>query len=304
MKNLKNNNFKFNLLILGICLFLTFCGTSREVAITDSNLVRSTSTQIPADFLKLWEKRHIESELKVIIPRLNQLTKDNPSSYELLIMAARANYIMADGPLYLKLNDDNEALIKEEQKKSYDAAISFAEKAMALDPNFRKAVVGGAKVEEAINNLSKDYIESIYWRYASLSRWSRLEGTTTILKNKAKATQMAKRVEALDPNFLYGAAYRFFGSSETLSPAGSAAKGKEFFEKSIKIENNFFGSHVLYADIYATKKGDVKLFDKELNFVINSKPEALGKPELIPEQIIEQQKAKKILTEKDQRNLE
>ncbi len=304
MQSLKSINFKTFILFLGILLSTTFCGTSREVAISDSNLVRSTTNQVPADFQKQWEKRHIEAELKGIITKLDQLTKDNPSSYELLIMASRANYIMGDGPLYLKMTEENESAIKEEQKKFYDASISYAEKAMALDSNFRKAVVGGAKVELAIENLGKDYIDSIYWRYAALARWSRLEGTVTLLKNKGKFAQMVKRIEALDPNYFFGAVYRFYGGSETLTPGGSMTKGKENFEKAIKVENNFFGNHVLFADVWASKKRDGKLFDKELNFVINAKPEVLGKPEWVPEQIIEQMKAKKIITEKDQRNIE
>lgn len=290
--------------IIIVSLLLINCGSSRELAITNSNLVRAAATKLPADFAAIWDKRHQEKESLAAVTKINELIKENPSSYELLIIGARANYIYADGHLYIKMTEENEAAIKEEQKKVYDVAIQYSEKAMALDPTFRKAVLGGTKVEEAINGLGKDYIDAIFWRYASLARWSRLEGTTTLLKNKGKFSQMIKRVEALDPNYFFGAVYRFYGGAETLSPAGSMTKGKENFEKAIKVENNYFGNHVLYADVWATKKGDSKLFDKELNFAINSKPEVLGKPEWVPEQIVEQMKAKKIITEKDQRNLD
>jgi tetratricopeptide (TPR) repeat protein len=294
---------KLSILLTGI-LFTVYCGTSREVAITDSNLVRSTSTTIPKEFTSLWEKRHIEADCKKAIEEADKLVKQNPSSYELLIMASRLNYVYGDGHLYLKIKEDNETAIKEEQKKYYDASIQYAEKAMALEPNFRKAVVGGAKVEEAINSLGKDYIDSIYWRYAALARWSRLEGTTTLLKNKAKFSQMVKRIEVLDPNYFFGAVYRFYGGSETLSPAGSMTKGKENFDKALKTEPNFFQNSVLFADVWATKKRDRALFEKLLNFAIKSKPEVLGKPEWLPEQIIEQNKAKKIIGELEARNLD
>jgi prepilin-type processing-associated H-X9-DG protein len=303
-----NKGFKTGIkLINGIIilsLLLANCGSSRELAITNSNLVRAAATKIPADFAAIWDKRHIEAESLKAVNKINELVKENPSSYEYLIIASRANYVYADGHLYFKMTEENEAAIKTEQKKHYDASIQFAEKAMALDPTFRTAVLGGTKVEEAINGLGKDYIDAIFWRYAALARWSRLEGTTTLLKNKGKFSQMVKRVEALDPNYFFGAVYRFYGGAETLSPAGSMTKGKENFEKAIKVETNYFGNHVLYADVWATKKGDVALFKKELNLVINAKPEVLGKPEWVPEQIIEQGKAKKIIQEIEARNLD
>jgi tetratricopeptide (TPR) repeat protein len=175
---------------------------------------------------------------------------------------------------------------------------------MSLQPDFKKKVKGGASIEDSLELLGKDYIDAIYWRYAALARWSRLEGTATLLRNKGKFTKMIKRVEALDPNYFFGAVYRYYGGAETLSPTGSMAKGKEYFEKAIALENRFFGNHVLYADIWAAKKLDKDLFVKELNFVINNKPEILGRPEWVPEQIIEQEKAKKFLKEIDTRNFD
>ena len=89
-----------------------------------------------------------------------------------------------------------------------------------------------------------------------------------------------------------------------MSPTGSMAKGKENFEKAIALSNNFFGNHVLYADVWAAKKLDKALFEKELNFVISGNPNDLGRSEWVPEQIIEQGKAKKFLKEIETRNFD
>lgn len=281
------------------------CGTSRAVAISDSSVVRSeVKSPLPPDLAKLWEKRHIESELVKALPKIEELVQKNPGNYEYHIIAARAFYTYADGHIFLRLTEETEKTVKPELTKQYDKAIQYAEKAMALEPNFKKKVLAGSSVEDGLDLLGKEYIDSIYWRYAAFARWSRLEGTTTLLKNKGKFTKMVKRVEALDPNYFFGAVYRYYGGAETLSPTGSMAKGKENFEKAIALANNFFGNHVLYADVWAAKKLDKELFLKELNFVISSKPEILGQNEWIPEQMIEQEKARKFLKEIDTRNFD
>lgn len=299
------NSKKYILLALLAGLVATnACGTSRGVAISDSDVVRSEAKKLPADVAKLWEKRHIEADLAAALPLIEDLVQKNPANYDYLIIAARAFYTYADGHVFLRLTEETEKQVKPELSKNYDKAIQYAEKAMALNPDFRKKVVGGSSVEDALDLLGADYIDSIYWRYAALARWSRLEGTVTLLKNKGKFTKMVKRVEALNPNYFFGAVYRYYGGAETLSPTGSMAKGKENFEKAIAVANNFFGNHVLYADVYAAKKLDKALFEKELNFAINGNPKDLGQPEWVPEQIIEQNKAKKFLKEIDTRNFD
>lgn len=285
-------------------LLSAHCGTSRAITMTDENIVRSDSKSLPGDVAKLWDKRHVEADLAQALPKIEELADKNPGDYNLQIIAARANYTYADGHIFLKMNDDNEKQIKAQLSKLYDKAIQYAERAMSLQPEFKKKVKAGGSIEDSLDLLNKDYIDSLYWRYAALARWSRLEGTGTLLRNKGKFTKMMKRVEALDPNYFFGAVYRYYGGSETLSPTGSMAKGKENFEKAIALENRFFGNHVLYADIWATKKLDKALFEKELNFVISSKPEILGRPDWLPEQIIEQQKAKKFLKEIESRNFD
>ena len=288
--------------VVAVSMAFSACGTSRGVAISDA--VRADSKGLPADVAKLWEKRHIEAELVKALPKIEELVKNNPGNYEYHIIAARAFYTYADGHIFLRLTEDNEKQVKPELTKQYDKAIQYAEKAMPLEPAFKKKLLAGGSIEDGLELLGKDYIDSIYWRYAAFARWSRLEGTTTLLKNKGKFTKMVKRVEALDPNYFFGAVFRYYGGAETLSPTGSMAKGKENFEKAIQLAPKFFGNHVLYADVWVAKKLDKALFEKELNFAISSDPSDLGRPEWVPEQIIEQNKAKKFLKEIETRNFD
>lgn len=288
--------------VAAVSMVFSACGTSRGVAISDA--VRADSKGLPADVAKLWENRHIEAELVKALPKIEELVKNNPSNYEYHIIAARAFYTYADGHIFLRLTEDTEKQVKPELTKAYDKAIQYAEKAMSLEPAFKKKLLAGSSIEDGLELLGKDYIDSIYWRYAAFARWSRLEGTTTLLKNKGKFTKMVKRVEALDPNYFFGAVYRYYGGAETLSPTGSMAKGKENFEKAIQLAPNFFGNHVLFADVWAAKKLDKALFEKHMNIAINGNPKDLGRPEWVPEQIIEQGRAKKFLKEIETRNFD
>ncbi|MCS6972829.1 MAG: hypothetical protein NZL89_07375, partial [Leptospiraceae bacterium] len=74
---------------------------------TDENVVRSDGKGLPPDIAKKWEKRHIESELAAVLPKIEELADKNPGDYNLQILAARANYTYADGHVFLKMNEQN-----------------------------------------------------------------------------------------------------------------------------------------------------------------------------------------------------
>jgi hypothetical protein len=54
-------------------------------------------------------------------------------------------------------------------------------------------------------------------------------------------------------------------------------------------------THVLIADLYATKRQDRALFERELKFVLDTPSTSI--PELVPEHDIEKKKAQKLLGE-------
>ncbi len=72
-------------------------------------------------------------------------------------------------------------------------------------------------------------------------------------------------------------------------------KSKQNYDKALELDPNYFATKVLYAELYATKAEDKALFTKLLNEVISGKPDVL--PDLIAEQKIEQEKAKRLLAQ-------
>ena len=109
-----------------------------------------------------------------------------------------------------------------------------------------------------------------------------------------------QRASELDPTYFHGGYHRYMGAFETKTAGlagGSLEKAKEHFEKSIEVAPGYLGTKVLYADYYATKTNDKELFVRLLNEVVSADPSAV--PELLPENISEQAKAKALLAELD-----
>jgi len=71
-------------------------------------------------------------------------------------------------------------------------------------------------------------------------------------------------------------------------------KSRENFEVAIKYFPEFFENHVSYAQYYAAKAKDSALFKRELQLTIQT--HAYLKREIFPEQLLEQNQAKILLS--------
>ncbi len=236
-----------------------------------------------------WKNRHEKADLEQALKTLEEAASEDPTNVDILIHLTRGYYLMGDAH-----SEDNEA-----KKTNFDLATRWGERALATNDAFKKKVkTEGRNVEEALDTLTKREVPAMYWTAASLGKWARLSGLGTMLKYKNRIKMLIERVEALEPEYFWGAVPRYWGTYYAVAPGfagGDMNKSIQQYEKSFKLANNYFGTHVLFAENYATKKGDRELFKKHLDFVLNGKPESL--PELVPEQIIEQRKAKKMLAQ-------
>lgn len=284
-----------------ILISVVACGKSRSVKIVASEVERSkTPAKLPADIEKLLKTKHNEADLRQAIVLLEQFSNENPQYQDVKVTLCRANYLMGDGHLWLKLTGDadTDAPVKAESIKYYDAAVSWCEAALAMNPKFRdKVVKDGLEVEKALDVLDVDDIDALYWRYASLGKWSRLSGFTTILANRSKFTAMINRVRELEKTmgkeYFYSATLRYDATSNALSPTGDKKLADKLFEEAIKKHPNYFAVRVLYAE--SRLKGDETKFKSQLEYVLKGNPKSL--PEIESDQIVEQRKAKKLLDE-------
>lgn len=242
-----------------------------------------------------WAQRHIEEKLLASIAAYKQLVNANPSYYEGLVRLSRGYYLLADG----HYTDDSQFA---KRADTYKEGIRWGERAMATNKSFYDIVsTPKGNTESALYTLNKREVSAIYWTAVNLGKWVRQNGILATFKYKLQLEQMIDRVAALDPTFYYGAVDRYWGAFYSLVPGYSAddiEKSRRHFIDSLKVENYYLGTHVLYAAAYAVKVENKELFKKELEFVL--KASANQVPEVKSENILEKRKAQKLLEKIDQ----
>ncbi len=280
------------ILVLSAAL-VSGCAITRTVGwnqgVEGSSLSEKEVRKLSTDAKSHWDKRLDRAELEQALSGWERLANANPADFESRAMLARGYYLLADGHI-----PDAQM---EEKKKYWEIGTSWGEKALATNAAFRKLVQDEKKpVEESLDALTRTEVPAIYWTAVNLGKWAKNSNITTTLKYKTRIKKMIERVEALEPTYFYGATHRYWGVYYSALPklfGGSLEKSSEHFQKSLKTANDYFGTHVLYAEMVFAKKGDRAGFRRELNFVINGK--ASGIPELVAENTIEQRKAKAML---------
>lgn len=256
-------------------------------ASSKGSMSESEQKTILQEAKKLWQTRQVQADLENALKKFEKVAQANPKNREVLVHLARGYYLLADAHL------EN----MEEKKKNWEISVTWGERGLALNDGFRKSVVDEKKpVAESLGTLTKDDIDSLYWAAASLGKWAKNSGIATTLKYKNQIRGMIEKVGELSPDYFYGAVHRYWGVYYAVAPGfagGSMDKSWESFQKSLKVANNYFGTHVLVAENYAPKKSDKALFEKELKWVLAQKANVI--PELTPENTLEQKKAKKML---------
>jgi len=257
------------------------------------NLSKEERAQIEMKAQAAWSKRHIKKDLLEALEHFESLANSSIERefYKYTTLLTRGYYLLADAH-----EDDIEA-----KKRYWNIGTAWSEKAMALNPDFKKAVDRGEDVTDALKFLDKSYVDSMYWSAANLGKWAKSSGIATSLKYKNRIRMLISKVEEYEPSFFYAAAARYWGAFYAVAPSfagGDIKKSKESFEKSISLAPTYLGTQVLFAELYDTKKADKKSFARRLKKVIETSDNI--DPAIMPENIIEKRKAKKLLAEIDQ----
>jgi tetratricopeptide (TPR) repeat protein len=294
---MKKNNMIFSkLLMILILTSLAGCASSRRSAWEQDDqaiaLGESDKNQLMNDAKKLWKTRNIQADLEQALEKFRKVALADPKNYEALTYLTRGYYLLADGILQ----------DPQQKKANWEISVTWGEKGMATNPEFKKAVADEKKpLSEAVQLLNKNQIEALYWSAASLGKWAKMTGIVTTLQYKSQIIKMIETVEKLQPDFFYGAVHRYWGVYYAVAPSfagGSMEKSLANFQKAFKMANLYLGTHLLYAENYLARKGDRENFQKELDFVLKAKTNVI--PELEPEHILEMEKAKRILNNIDQ----
>lgn len=242
-----------------------------------------------------WDARADKAKLQEAITKW-EAAFEKGGTGELAAKLARAHYLLGDG--YYALENNQEGRDAEYQK-----GLDWATRALKLSaPEFTKAMTEGKKHAEAITLAPKEAVPAMYWYATNLGKWAATKGFATRLRYKDDIKATMLHVKALDENYFYAAPWRYFGGFEALTAGlagGSLEKSEENFKKSVELAPAYLGTKVLWADYLCTKKQDKETFKKLLEEVIAA--DAKADPAIEPENNIEQQKAKKLLAEIDEK---
>ena len=277
------------LVVLGILpiliISMPLLGDGPVTQVTAPKIVPGSYEDLVNQAENFWKNRYDRKSLERALKLYEEAYKKQPErGYFPAVRLSWGYYFMAEA---FDRGNKNKML------KDYEKGKEWGIKALQTNSSVKAA---GEKWYEAAQKLGKDYIEAMYWTAVNLGKWSKLYGILKSVFNLSKVKALMKRVTELDRTFFYGAPDRYWGAFYAAIPGlmgGSLSKSKEHFEKSLKIAPYYLETKVLYAEFYAVKKGDKKLFKELLNEVL--KGDVNVYPDVIPEQKVAKDKARELL---------
>lgn len=239
----------------------------------------------------LWQQRGDVTKLKEAIAAYERLAQANPTDREAHAMVTRGWYFLADA-----WTDD-----PDQQIDTYLKAIEWGKRCMAINTAFAEKVNSGTKERDAVDVLTKEDVPCIYWTASSLGKWAKASGIAKSIKHLGTVKAYVGRVEELDPDYFYHAPARYWGAYYSVIPGFAGRdldKSASYFDETLKGSPGYLGSYVLRAENLAVGLQDVKMFDKDLEFVLSFDVSSV--PDLEPENTREQVKAKKVKAQRQE----
>jgi len=211
------------------------------------------------------------------------------------VKLAQGYYWMAHGHLRYDAESD-EAMLA-----TYERGMEYGAQAIALgNEEWRLALLYETPITEAAALLTANDVPAVYWHATNLGRWGLLRGIATVLARVNDIKSMMDRVEALGPDFYYGATNRYFGVYYTKLPFGNPdlAQARRRLEANIEAYPNYLETRVLLADDWAIVAGDRAVAEEQLRAVLAADPAA--DPALEPENRNAQRRAEAMLAAIDE----
>jgi len=153
------------------------------------------------------------------------------------------------------------------------------------------------KMLSALSVAPKELVPAMYW-WATNKLWY-LNNKPAIerINHRELLEVIMHRIIALEPDYLYGGPYRFFGIFYSRIPGVEISQSKSYFEKAINSYPDYFGNKVQMSEFYYQKAENKNSFQNQLNSIISIDPTIA--PEVIPENIFYQKRAILLLKQKE-----
>lgn len=244
---------------------------------------------LKAEAASLWDQRGDKAQLQAALAKYASIYATDPTNRDAVYHLTRGWYFLGDG-------HETE---KEAKLSTWATAIEYGNKCLAMNKEFSDLLAKGDETEaSAARAFTKDDLPCLYWTSSALGKWAKLTGIGVTLKHLPTVKAYMTRVGELDNSYYYNGPERYWGAYYAAIPSFAGQdlnKSKEFFDKSLAANPNFFGTHVLLAGEWAVKKQDKATFEKELNWVIAGDANSI--PEVKPEMEAAQRMAKDLLAQ-------
>jgi len=288
--------------LVSMAALVASCGSTREsawetstgsVALDDA--ARAQVAALMAEAEAAWAQRGDQAQAKAAVDAWTKAGEIDPKNVEALTELTHAIYFYSD--CHLRFDEDN----PDAYKDMHEVGTRAAERALsAMSPAFAEKMASGERIEDAIGVLNRSAVPALYWRSSNLGRWATLESFATLLSYKDEIREIMEFCLANNPDYFYSGPNRYFGIFYSKAPGfagGDMKKSVAFFNTAIDAYPNYYGTRILMAEEWAIKEDNRPLFEELVNYVLNGDPNVI--PEIVPESLCEQRKAKKLMAEID-----
>lgn len=280
--------YKKYFIIINIIFFLSGCGSNTSTY--SPYLSKTKNIQFLVDQGKnYWEKRVNPDEAnrsKLFLSKAYFLDPNNDEVAKLYSRACQfiGHYIETD-PI------KSDSLFTEGMDVAWDFIIStesYQEGSAFNQGNAEEKIIAG------IENISDELLPILYWWVANYSSFLMTKPVMDRLEHRDKIETALHRILSIKPGFYYHGANRIIGGVYARLPGVELIHAENNFEKSINGSPAYFATYVKRAQYLHTKNGDRDKFVQDLQKVLNMNPTIL--PEVSPENLLEQEKAKMLLS--------
>ena len=235
-----------------------------------------------------WEKRANKNNIYESLKYLTKAINENGENLERSKLMSQACHFTAE-------------YIEEDETKSdslyllgKDTAWSFLIKTDSYIEGFNKfsGDLDGKKIA-GIDNISENDIEVLFWWVKNYVSFIANKPVTERLSAREEIETALYKILSQKPDFYFGGCHQIFGILYARLPGVELNKSISQFETAITKGPDFFGNYVARAKYLYPRVNDKDSFEKDINYILGLDPSNV--PEIGPENLMEQEIAKKLL---------
>ncbi|UCD78357.1 MAG: TRAP transporter TatT component family protein [Desulfobacterales bacterium] len=278
-------------LFLLICLPMS-CATSKTMTV---GATASLLEDVAKSAYRQSDLRLIREGMPAYLMLIDGMVEAVPDNKNLLISAAQAYASFASA--FVQDEDREYADLLYVKAKNY--ALSALNQIGFKNP----AAIEFDNFEKTLHTLDKKDVPYLFWAASCWGSWISLnQRSMEAMAELPRVELMMKRVLELEEEFYYGGAHIFMGVLEASRPkiaGGDLNKAQNHFLKAIELGGGkFLMSRIYYADYYARKAFDKKLFISILQEVLDTPADI--EPDLTLLNTVAHTRAQKLLNDVDE----